>query len=50
MIAVGYFLGELAAAHGFPLDKHLEKVIIVVVLLSLVPGIVSYVKNRPRRV
>jgi membrane-associated protein len=46
MIAVGYFLGELAAAHGFPLDKHLEKVIIVVVFLSLVPGIVSYLKNR----
>lgn len=46
MIAIGYFVGELAAAHGFPLDKHLEKVIIVVVVLSLVPGFVSYLRNR----
>jgi len=46
MIAIGYFVGELAAAHGFPLDKHLEKVIIVVVFLSLLPGIFSYLKNR----
>jgi membrane-associated protein len=49
MLAIGYFLGELAAAHGFPLDKHIEKVIIVVVFLSLLPGIVSYVSSRRKQ-
>ena len=46
MVFVGYFVGEFARAKGFPLDKHLEKVIILVVFLSILPGILSYLKNR----
>ena len=48
MVFTGYFLGAFAAARGFPLDKHLEKVIIVVVFLSILPGIVSWLRNRKR--
>ncbi len=46
MVFIGYFLGEFARAQGFPLEKHLEKVIILVVFLSILPGILSYLKNR----
>lgn len=42
----GYFLGEFAAAHGFPLEKHLEKVIIIVVFLSILPGLISVLRER----
>jgi membrane-associated protein len=44
----GYFLGGFASAHGFPLEKHIEKVIVVVVFLSLVPGIVEFLRNRKK--
>ena len=44
MTLLGYFLGI-----RFPiLGKHIEKVIIAVVLLSLVPGIIAYLKGRRR--
>jgi membrane-associated protein len=46
MLLIGFFAGEFARAQGFPLEKHIEKVIIVVVFLSLLPGILSYLKNR----
>jgi membrane-associated protein len=42
----GYFLGGFAASHGFPLDKHIEKVAIVVVFLSVLPAIISYLRER----
>jgi membrane-associated protein len=42
----GYFLGGFAASHGFPLDKHIEKVAIAVVLLSILPAIISYLRER----
>src|SRR4051794_5797805 len=42
----GYFLGGFAASHGFPLDKHIEKVAIVVVILSVLPAIVTYLRER----
>jgi membrane-associated protein len=42
----GYFLGSFATAHGFPLERHIEKVIVVVVFLSLLPGIIGYWKER----
>jgi membrane-associated protein len=48
MVFIGYFLGAFSASHGFPLDKHLEKVIIGVVILSLLPGVFSWWKNRKR--
>jgi membrane-associated protein len=44
----GYFLGEIARAHGFPLEKNIEKVIVVVVFLSLLPGIIAYLRERRR--
>jgi membrane-associated protein len=44
----GYFLGGFATAHGFPLEKHIEKVIVVVVFLSILPAIVSYLRERNR--
>jgi len=44
----GYFLGEFAAAHGFPLEKHLEKVIIIVVFLSILPGLISVLRERSK--
>jgi membrane-associated protein len=42
----GYFLGGFATAHGFPLEKHIEKVIVVVVFLSILPAIISYLRER----
>ena len=42
----GYFLGDFASAHGFPLEKHIEKVIVVVVFLSILPAIISYLRER----
>lgn len=45
MTFTGYFLGSLIPS----LDRHIEKVIIVVVLLSISPGIVEYVRHRLRR-
>jgi membrane-associated protein len=45
MTLTGYFLGSLIPS----LDRHIEKVIIVVVLLSISPGIVEYVRHTLRR-
>ena len=42
----GYFLGGFAASRGFPLDKHIEKVAIVVVILSILPALISYLRER----
>ncbi|MGZ8379688.1 MAG: VTT domain-containing protein [Gemmatirosa sp.] len=42
MLLVGYFLGS-----RFPgIDKHLELVILVVIFLSILPGIVSWLRAR----
>ena len=49
MTLLGYFLGEFAAAHGFPLDRHIEKVILIVVFLSILPGIVAWLRARRAR-
>jgi membrane-associated protein len=45
----GYFLGGFAASHGFPLDKHIEKVAIVVVILSVLPAVIGYLRERGKR-
>jgi membrane-associated protein len=42
MTFLGYFLGGIAESAGFPLQKHIEKVIIVVVFLSILPGIIAW--------
>ena len=47
MILSGYFLGSVVErAFGIKLDEHIEKVVIVVVLLSLMPPFIEYLKSR----
>lgn len=47
MLLGGYFLGNLVErAFGVKLDEHIEKVVIVVVLLSLMPPLIEYLKSR----
>lgn len=43
MTVLGYFVGLT------PLGKHIEKVIIVVVLVSIAPGIIAYFRARSQR-
>jgi membrane-associated protein len=42
MLFVGYFLGRYIPG----IDKHIEKVIIVVIFLSILPGIISWIRER----
>lgn len=57
MILTGYFLPallnppmqKLLGNEGFRVEHHIEKVIIVVVLLSISPGIFAWVKSRMSR-
>jgi membrane-associated protein len=44
MCLTGYFLGTTFPAIG----RHIEKVIIVVVFLSILPGIIEYLKTRKK--
>lgn len=47
MILAGYFLGSVVeSAFGIRLEDHIEKVVIVVVALSLLPPIFEYLKAR----
>lgn len=47
MLLGGYFLGSLLKTKlGIDLDEHIEWVVIVVVLLSLMPPFVEYLKSR----
>ena len=47
MILSGYFLGSIVEnAFGIKLDEHIEKVVIVVVALSLMPPLIEYLKAR----
>jgi membrane-associated protein len=47
MILSGYFLGSLLKSRfGINLDEHIEKVVIIVVALSLLPPIIEYIKSR----
>jgi membrane-associated protein len=46
MILSGYFLGSMLEKVGIRLDEHIEKVVIVVVTLSLVPMLVEFLKAR----
>ncbi len=44
MLFVGYFLGRWVPG----IDKHIEKVILVVIFLSILPGIISWWRERRR--
>lgn len=47
MVLSGYFLGSLLKSKlGIDLDEHIEWVVIIVVLLSLIPPVVEYLKSR----
>jgi membrane-associated protein len=47
MLLSGYFLGSiLKSRFGIDLDEHIEWVVIVVVLLSLMPPFIEYLKSR----
>lgn len=57
MLLAGYFLGGLVeqavqnwfGVPGFKLEEHIDKVVIVVVLLSILPIIFEYIKARRER-
>jgi Uncharacterized membrane-associated protein len=44
MVFTGYFLGRYIPG----IDKHIEIVVIVVILISIMPGIISTLRNRSR--
>ena len=47
MVFLGYFVGGLIeAAFGIKLEDHIEKVVIVVVLLSILPPVIEFLKSR----
>ncbi|HEX8354328.1 MAG TPA: VTT domain-containing protein [Pyrinomonadaceae bacterium] len=47
MILAGYFLGTLVErAFGIKLEDHIEKVVVVVVFLSILPPVYEYFKSR----
>ena len=47
MILAGYFLGTVVEqALGIRLEDHIEKVVVVVVALSLLPPVIEYLKSR----
>ncbi len=47
MVLAGYFLGGvIEAALGIKLEDHIEKVVIVVVFISLLPPLIEFLKHR----
>jgi membrane-associated protein len=44
MLFIGYFLGRWVPG----IDKHIESVILVVIFLSILPGIISWWRERRR--
>jgi membrane-associated protein len=47
MVLAGYFLGGvIETALGIKLEDHIEKVVIVVVFLSLLPPIIEFLKHK----
>src|SRR5207253_9365672 len=47
MVLAGYFLGKVIEdAFHIKLEDHIEKVVIVVVFLSLLPPIIEFLKSR----
>lgn len=50
MVLAGYFLGGVIEnALGIKLEDHIEKVVIVVVALSLIPPIVEFLRSRKHK-
>jgi membrane-associated protein len=50
MVLAGYFLGTvIEEAFGIKLENHIEKVVILVVFLSLLPPIIEFLKSRKHK-
>lgn len=50
MVLAGYFLGGIIEnALGIKLEEHIEKVVIVVVFLSLLPPMIEFLRHRSAR-
>lgn len=50
MVSAGYFLGGMVErALGIKLEDHIEKVVIVVVLLSILPPVIEFIRHRRQR-
>jgi len=49
MVLAGYFLGSaIENAFGIKLEQHIEKVVILVVFLSILPPIIEFIKHKRR--
>lgn len=48
-VLLGYCLGSFAESHGFPLQRHIDKVAVVVVVLSLMPILITVLRERGRK-
>jgi membrane-associated protein len=48
MTLTGYLLANWSKAVGFPIEKHIEKLIILVVFISILPGIIEYLRARSK--
>ena len=47
MVLAGYFLGTvIESAFGIKLEDHIEKVVIIVVIISLLPPIIEFLRHR----
>jgi membrane-associated protein len=47
MVLSGYYLGDLVEqAFGIKLEDHIEKVVLFIVFLSILPMIIEYIKHR----
>jgi membrane-associated protein len=50
MVLAGYFLGGLVEqALGIKLQEHIEKVVIVVVFLSILPPLIEFIKHKKEK-
>jgi membrane-associated protein len=50
MVLSGYFLGGIVeSTFGIKLENHIEKVVIVVVILSLLPPLIEFLKSRKEK-
>lgn len=50
LVLTGYYLGSLVEeTFGIKLQEHIEKVVIVVVFLSILPPIIEYLKHRSNK-
>ena len=49
MTMIGYSLGSFFERMGFPIDKHIEKLIIVVVFLSILPLLIKGLQARLKK-